>query len=121
MIVLMDLDTIRAAPTRQWLVGLLRLHQVIVLSDRPEREQEQTMRMVWRQVGWQPSSSLFNAWDASKESYLRMAVRYLIDHHQLQRHLDFGLVMAIESDPAVRQVYARFGIPCLHVSSDSNK
>lgn len=96
---------------RQWLVDLLRPHRVILITARPDRYREVTLKRIADLTGWQPEDAYFAQISARPPQ---------IKEHLLQTHIfpKYGKVgyFGLESNPQTRGMYAKYGISAIRVS-----
>jgi len=102
---------------RQWLVELVRPHTVILISARPETWMIKTLDRIEQETGWTPDDACFapRGWwnpPAIKERLLETAV--------FPVHGRDAKYLAIESNPRTREMYAKFNVPCLWVTSEGD-
>lgn len=101
------------------LLEQLRGHNIILITARPDRYKEATLASLSDKTGWQPDEAYFNednVWPpASKKRALE---RYIFPEHGEPP----GRYLAIESNPATRQMYGVFGITaCRYDASELPK
>jgi hypothetical protein len=96
---------IEAERYRMWLVELLRPHHVILMTARPEKYHAATIDSIEEKTGWQPDEALFNTHGLTPP----MAKERMLKEHVLPKY-DEVQFLAIESNPATRAMYARYGI-----------
>lgn len=96
---------------RQWLVDLLRPHQVILITARPDRYREATLERIAEKTGWSPMDAYFAEISARP--------------HQIKEHLlknrifpkyGKGGYFGLESNPMTRGMYAQYGIGAVRVT-----
>jgi hypothetical protein len=96
---------------RGWLVDLLRPHQVILITARPNRYREATLDRIQRLTDWQPMDAYFAEIEARPPQ---------IKEHLLNAHIfpKYGTsdYFGLESNPHTRAMYARYGINAVRVS-----
>jgi hypothetical protein len=102
---------------RQWLVELVRPHAVVLITARPVTWLTQTLSRIEEETQWRPQHACFapRGWwnpPAIKEHLLKKDVFPI--------HGDDARYMAIESNPRTRDMYAKFSIPCLWVTSEGS-
>lgn len=89
------------------LIDAIKDDYVIIITARPDYQQEQTMRNVFKKTGWQPAELYFNDINAEppvfKESALK---RFIFPKHGN----DGSIYYAVESNPRTRAMYAKYGI-----------
>jgi hypothetical protein len=100
---------------RQWLIELVRPHTVVLITARPEKWMLRTLDRIESETGWRPQEACFapTGWwnpPAIKEHLLKKDV--------FPFHGGFDRYLAIESNPKTREMYAKFGIPCLWVTEE---
>jgi hypothetical protein len=96
---------------RQWLVDLLRPHQVILITARPDRYREATLQRIAEKTDWSPMDAYFAEISARP--------------HQIKEHLlknrifpkyGKGGYFGLESNPMTRGMYAQYGIGAVRVT-----
>jgi len=97
---------------RQWLVEMLRPHQVILITARPDRWKEPTMARIAELTGWEPMDAYFD--DGVIRTPPAIKRHILID--LIFPKYGRGEYYGIESNPKTRAVYAAFGIPSVWVN-----
>ena len=98
---------------RQWLVEMLRPHQVILITARPDRWKAPTLARIQELTGWQPMDAYFD--DGTIRTPPAIKRRILLDRI-FPKH-GRGEYYAIESNPKTRAMYATLGIPSVWVNS----
>ena len=98
---------------RQWLVELVRPHNVVLITARPETWRNLTLDRIEEQTGWVPQDACFapKGWwnpPAIKERLLKKDV--------FPTHGADAEYVAIESNPRTREMYVRFSISCFWVT-----
>jgi len=101
---------------RQWLVEMLRPHQVILITARPDRWKAPTLARIQELTGWQPMDAYFD--DGSIRTPPAIKRHILLD--QIFPKHGRGEYYAIESNPKTRAMYATLGIPSVWVNSPGN-
>jgi len=96
---------IEAEQYRPWLVKLLRPHHVILMTARPATYFAPTIASIEEKTGWQPDVALFNAYGLTPP----LAKERMLKEHVLPKYSEAEM-LAIESNPATRAMYARYGI-----------
>jgi hypothetical protein len=100
---------------RPWLVDLLRNSglQVLLMTVRQEKWRQATLARIAEQTGgWQPDQAYFSQRPMPPPS----AKRGMLLHDVFpQWGRDASLYLALESNPATRQMYASFGIRAIPV------
>jgi hypothetical protein len=96
---------------RQWLVELLRPHKVILITARPDRYKEVTLRRIKELTGWEPQDAYFAEIQARPPQ---------IKEHLLKTHIfpkyGKGEYFGLESNPHTREMYSKYGIRAVRVS-----
>ena len=92
---------------RSDLIEAVRGDYVILITARPDRQQEETLANILRKTGWQPQEWHFNDIDAWPSAFKKSALqRFIFPKHGESG----GRYYAVESNPRTRAMYARFGI-----------
>ena len=98
---------------RLWLVELLRPHQVILITARPERYREPTLSRIKERTGWQPMDACFAQINA-RPQFIK---KHLLENHIFPKYGEDGSgYFGLESNPHTRAMYAKFGIVAIRVS-----
>jgi len=95
---------------RLWLVGLVRPHHVILVTARPARWKEPTLERIRVLTGWGPQEAYFNDRNLHPPTWKELVLRA----HLLGRFAPAEM-LAIESNPNTRAMYARHGIRAVPV------
>lgn len=101
---------IEAEQYRAWLVDLVKQHHVILMTARPANYQAATIDSIEEKTGWQPDESYFNAHGLTPP----LAKERMLKEHILPKYADTEM-LAIESNPATRAMYSRYGIRSVKV------
>jgi len=101
---------IEAERYRAWLVKLVKPHHVILMTARPAKYFAETIASIEEKTGWQPDEALFNAYGLMPP----IAKERMLKEHVLPKY-DKSEMLAIESNPATRAMYARYGIRSVKV------
>jgi len=89
------------------LIEAIRDDYVIIVTARPDYQQQQTMRNVLSKTGWRPNECYFNDINAAPPTFKESALRRFI----FPRHgRDGSIFYAVESNPKTREMYAKYGI-----------
>ncbi len=96
---------IAAERYRAWLVNLVKPHHVILMTARPAKYFAETIASIEEKTGWQPDEALFNAYGLTPP----VAKERMLKEHVLPKY-GVSEMLAIESNPATRAMYARYGI-----------
>jgi hypothetical protein len=96
---------IEAERYRAWLVKLVRQHHVILMTARPVKYRAATLASIQSKTGWQPNEAYFNAYGLMPP----LAKDGMLKEFVLPKH-GGAEMLAIESNPATRAMYARHGI-----------
>ena len=96
---------------RGWLVDLLRPHQVILITARPNRYREATLERIKALTDWQPMDAYF----AEIEARPPQIKEHLLNTHIFPKYGTSGY-FGLESNPHTRAMYARYGINAVRVS-----
>lgn len=100
---------------REWLLRFIEPHRVFLVTARPNKHRDATLARIASELdGWQPEVAFFNLNDQEPHEWKR---RVMIEHI-LPNHAPSQLI-AIESNPRSRTMYASFGVPCLQVSPEN--
>jgi hypothetical protein len=98
---------------RQWLVDLLRPHQVILITARPTRYRETTLARIKEKCGWEPMDAYF----AEISAYPNLIKEHLLKTHIFPKYGAEGAgYFGLESNPRTRAMYARYGIRAIRVT-----
>jgi len=98
---------------RQWLVELLRPHQVVLITARPDRYREVTLDRIEEQTGWRP----MDAWFALINSRPHMIKEHLLTTCVIPKYGEAGSgYFGLESNPHTRAMYGRYGIQSIRVT-----
>ena len=101
---------LEAEEYRADLIEAVRGDHVILITARPDRQQEETLANILRKTGWQPQEWYFNDIDAWPPAFKKSALQRFI----FPKHGEDGdLYYAVESNPRTRAMYAKFGIAAL--------
>ncbi len=104
---------IEAERYRAWLVNLVKPHHVILMTARPAKYFAETIASIEEKTGWQPDEALFNAYGLTPP----VAKERMLKEHVLPKYPNVEF-LAIESNPATRAMYARYGIRSVKVEPD---
>jgi hypothetical protein len=96
---------IEAERYRAWLVELVRPHHVILMTARPAQYFTATIESIEEKTGWQPDEACFNVHGLTPPA----AKERMLKEHVLPKYKGAEM-LAIESNPATRGMYARYGI-----------
>lgn len=92
---------------RQDLLDAIADNKVIIITARPDYQGQQSLDNILAKNGWKPDEAYFNDLNLEppqiKESILQ---RFVFPKHGT----DGNLYYAIESNPATRAMYAKYGI-----------
>lgn len=92
---------------RKDLIDAIKDDYVIIITARPNYQQEQTMQNVWKKTGWKPDEMYFNDLDADPPTFKESALRRWV----FPRHGNNGTdYYAVESNPKTREMYYRYDI-----------
>lgn len=106
---------------RTWLLKMLGPdHHVVLVTARPIRHKAATLASLLEKEGWRPAAAYFNDSKLPPASFKERVVQYLLKERYLQQWIDAGRVVAIESNPRTRKMYATYGIPCMQISEDKD-
>jgi len=99
---------------RQWLIELLRPHQVILITARPNRYREVTLDRIKEKCEWEPMDAYF----AEISSRPHMIKEHLLMTYILPKYgKDGSGYFGLESNPHTRGMYGRHGINAIRVSN----
>jgi hypothetical protein len=104
------IEQIRNERYRQWLVDLLRGHDVILATARPARYEMATLKSIVEKTGWKPRASFFNRTNSPPPRCKERLV-YLLQAQGTK----MDALMAIESNPRTREMYLRHGIKSVFI------
>lgn len=92
---------------RQDLIDAIRTDYVIIITARPDHQQNQTLQNLLKKTGWQPDEAYFNDIDAAPPEFKESALKRFV----FPKHGEDGsLYYAVESNPKTRAMYAKYGI-----------
>jgi len=98
---------------REWLLNLVRPHQVILITARPDRWREPTLARIKELTGWEPLDSYFDDGAVRTPPVIK---RHLLLNKIFPKY-GRGEYYGIESNPKTRAVYATLGIPSVWVNA----
>jgi len=102
---------------RQDLVELIKPAYVILMTARPEKHREATLKSIKAKTGWLPQEAFFNIRNLRPpEAKERMLLDLVFPSHGE----DPDQYYAIESNPATRGMYKRYGIKAFAVDYIQN-
>jgi hypothetical protein len=112
---------------RQWLVDLLRPHKVILITARPDRYREATLKRIAEKTGWSPMDAYFAVprSEATTRPGAERTGPISARPHQIKEHLlktrifpkyGKGGYFGLESNPMTRGMYAQYGIGAVRVT-----
>ncbi len=94
---------------RQWLVDTLLPFKVILITARPARQKDETLRNISQKTGWSPDEAYFSEWGyrapKTKQTVLET---YVFPVHG--RPDDGTRFLAIESNDETAAMYRSYGI-----------
>ena len=96
---------------RQWLVDLLRPHQVILITARPDRYREATLQRIVEKTGWSPMDAYF----AEVSARPHQIKQHLLKNRIFPKYGESGF-FGLESNPMTRGMYAQYGIGAVRVT-----
>lgn len=101
---------------RSWLIELIRPHTVILVTARPDRWKEATLNRLYTQTEWGPHEAHFAppGWH-----YPPSIKRHFLTDHILPKIDSPTPMIAIESNPKTRRMYAAFQIPSISITGDN--
>ncbi|MCD7828117.1 MAG: hypothetical protein LUG85_06245 [Clostridiales bacterium] len=92
---------------RQDLIDTIRTDYVIIITARPDHQQNQTLQNLLKKTGWQPDEAYFNDIDAAPPEFKESALKRFV----FPKHGEDGsLYYAVESNPKTRAMYAKYEI-----------
>lgn len=97
---------------RSWLIKLVKKYHVILITARPARYKEATLRSILEKTGWQPQEAYFNTYGLPPPE----AKETILNHHILNKRK--GTMLAIESNPKTRSMYEKYGIHSIYIKGD---
>lgn len=98
---------------RPWLVVLVRRHRVILVTARPARWREATLARIRAQTGWCPQEAYFNDRNLPPPSWKEWVLKA-----RLLTRFDAEEMLALESNPRTRAMYAQNGIRAVPVGNE---
>lgn len=96
---------------RQWLVELLRPHKVILITARPDRYREVTLKRIAAKTGWSPMDAFFGRIRARPH----IIKEDLLLNHVFPKYGRDGY-FALESNPRTQAMYRRYSIPYFRIT-----
>jgi hypothetical protein len=96
---------------RQWLVELVRPHEVILITARPQQHRDATLERIEQLTGWRPPRAFFNG-DKTPPPVFKHRVVTQILFRERPDPLEY---FAIESNPKTRAMYRNLGIVSVSV------
>lgn len=99
---------------REWLVDLLRPHQVILITARPEKYHEVTLKRIKAKTNWEPMAAFFNEIKAPPP----VTKKHALETHIFPTYGKEGY-FAFESNPQTRAMYNKHGIPSVYVADEA--
>jgi len=102
---------IEAERYRAWLVKLIKSHPVILMTARPAQYSAATLASIQEKTGWQPNEALFNCYGLMPP----LAKERMLKEHVLPKYANAEM-LAIESNPATRAMYSRYGIRSVKIA-----
>ena len=97
---------------RKWLVDMVRPHQVILITARPDRWREPTLARIKTLTGWEPMDAYFDDGATRTPPAIK---RHILLNKIFPKH-GRGKYYGIESNPKTRGMYATLGIPSVWVN-----
>ena len=92
---------------RQDLVEAIKDDYVIIITARPNYQQDESLANVKRKTGWTPDEWYFNDINAEPPAFKERALKkWVFPEHGT----DAAVYYAVESNPKTRNMYARYGI-----------
>jgi hypothetical protein len=99
---------------RPWLVKLVKKHHTILITARPARYKEETLKSILDKTGWQPQEAYFNSYGLpppdAKETILN---QFILPKAKGKK------ILAIESNPLTRAMYKKYNIPSIFIKGDT--
>jgi len=100
---------------REWLLHLIKDQYVILITARPAKYSEATLKRIERLLDWQPEEAYFNDTGWRPQVFKSYVLRKKIfPRHGRIKDIHY---LAIESNPKTRAMYAGYRIPCLMVEN----
>ena len=98
---------------RQWLVELLRPHKVILITARPERYQEVTLKRIEAKTGWSPMDAYFGQIrDRPHNIKEDLLLNYVFPKYGRDGFF------ALESNPRTKAMYRRYSISSIRITGE---
>lgn len=97
---------------RQWLVELLRPHKVILMTARPDRYREVTLKRIAAKTGWSPMDAFFGRIRARPH----IIKEDLLLNHVFSKYGREGF-SALDSNPKTRTMYLKYGIRSVEIAN----
>lgn len=89
------------------LINAIKDDTVVIVTARPNYQQEATMENIFKKTGWKPEAEYFNDINAEPPAYKESALnRFIFDRYGR----DAARYYAVESNPETRKMYDRYGI-----------
>jgi len=101
---------IEAERYRGWLVELVKPYRVILMTARPAMHKDATLASIHDKTGWLPQEAYFNAYGLTPP----LAKERMLNEHVRPNH-GHTHYLAIESNPATRGMYEKYGIRAVKV------
>lgn len=90
------------------LIEAIKHHRVILMTARPGNHRQATLRSIEEKTGWHPDDAFFNDYRQPPP----VAKRMMLERGVLDMIGDEP-VLAIESNPRTRTMFAKYGIPAM--------
>jgi hypothetical protein len=89
---------------REELIAALQGSPVYLLTARPYRYESMTLKSIRDKTGWAPDRAYFNCYNLPPPAAKQAMLKEILQEHQPAE------LLAIESNPKTREMYARHGI-----------
>ncbi len=104
------LEQIKHEEYRKDLIELIRKHEIILISARPEKYKAVTLGSIKEKTGWEPDHAYFNKTNLPPHLFKKK-----IFEEEIEWHYGNEKFVAIESNPKTIKEYQLLGITCLSI------
>lgn len=103
---------------RKWLVELIKDYYVIIITARPNYQQNETMDSIKEKLnGWMPDEVYFQ----EENNTPPVAKEKLLKKYILPKHGKLNNFLAVESNPKTKVMYKKFGINSVSVYDEEGR
>lgn len=89
------------------LIEAIKDDYVIIVTARPDYQQNETLKNLYKKTGWKPAEVYFNDLNADPPTFKESALmRFIFPKYGR----DGAQYYAVESNPKTREMYSRYGI-----------